>query len=396
MSELTIDDFMTEAGDGIDPLDSPAWIEEKRADWADVLATLPEIEPELSADELREQATEDAEVRSLVYKMRVRAKADEAFRLETSTTPEFISLHSLAEVEAWEAPRWIVPGLFVESSVALLAGAPGLGKSFVLLDLCLSIAAGVPFIGRDVQQARTLYVAGEGVSGLRNRIAAWRQAHEGVSIPADGFTLASSGVNLSDDRSVARLVNLVREQEIGVVVLDTLSQLASIESENDASQVATVLRNVQLIREANPGTLVVLVHHVNKGAGAVRGSSALRGNVDTVVVAKGSSSSFKLSTMSDDDGKQKDGEQVKIDGLSLVPMGPSVVVAHQTVPAAADYLKQSILDALGDGPMKRAQIIEAVKDAGINRGDRTVASALAALVEVGILESTRGTYRLAE
>ena len=62
----------------------------------------------------------------------------------------------------------------------------GIGKSFLALDLALFIASGKCWHGRDVEMCDVVYVLGEGASGIRQRVAAWRQVH-GTDLRAGGI-----------------------------------------------------------------------------------------------------------------------------------------------------------------------------------------------------------------
>ena len=48
-----------------------------------------------------------------------------------------------------------------------------MGKTFVALDMALSIAKGLPFHGLPTKQGAVAYIAGEGARGLLGRIEAW-------------------------------------------------------------------------------------------------------------------------------------------------------------------------------------------------------------------------------
>ena len=79
----------------------------------------------------------------------------------------------LEEVFNLPDPRWQVQGLMPEGALVCLYGAPESGKTFVCVDLALSIAAGVPWHGREVKQGAVVYVAAEGGSGIKARARAW-------------------------------------------------------------------------------------------------------------------------------------------------------------------------------------------------------------------------------
>ena len=68
---------------------------------------------------------------------------------------------------------WLIENILTTKSFAGLIGAPASGKSFVALDLALSIASGRPYHGNPVKKGPVLYLAGEGIQGLQKRAAAW-------------------------------------------------------------------------------------------------------------------------------------------------------------------------------------------------------------------------------
>jgi hypothetical protein len=224
-------------------------------------------------------------------------------------------------------PEWYVPGLFQESTVAVLAGEAGVGKSFVMLDIALCIASGTDFIFRSVKRGKVLYVVAEGAGSFGKRIAAW-QDRKGVQVPEDRIGFVEAGVNLSDEVSMAAFTKVLEAEEADFIVLDTLSQLSSVDNENDAAQLSAVFRMAKRLRDVRPGSTVVIVHHVNKGSGKVRGSSVIRSNADTVVIARGNAKGFNLTTELAHDGKQKDGSAETIEGFKLESHLSSAVVTY--------------------------------------------------------------------
>ena len=78
---------------------------------------------------------------------------------------------------------WVIgdgdSGIITQHGLSVMYGAPGAGKSFVALDMALSISTGTPWQGIPTRQGKVLYIAGEGVGGLGKRLKAW-EAHNGV------------------------------------------------------------------------------------------------------------------------------------------------------------------------------------------------------------------------
>lgn len=231
------------------------------------------------------------------------------------------------KAQAHDAPPALIEGLLPAAAVVLLAGEPGVGKSFVALSWAASVAAGAPWCGRAVSagSGRVAYVLGEGYLRFGQRIEAWETTHgqqlgEGL-IFVDG---ARRGVDLADPEKAEELVEKLELFEPDLVILDTFSMLAHVKSENDNAEIAKVFSVAHRI-VSRTGASVVIVHHLSKG-GTIRGASAFVGNVDGVVACVPTPSdaaprSFALSTDRADGGKVRDGEPVRLDGFSVASPG---------------------------------------------------------------------------
>ena len=71
-----------------------------------------------------------------------------------------------------------------------------------------------------------LYIAGEGVSGLRNRVKAWLAHHEVVTPPRN-FVFIPATFNLLDEAEIDEVIQIARDdlgQNPSLVVIDTLAR----------------------------------------------------------------------------------------------------------------------------------------------------------------------------
>lgn len=242
--------------------------------------------------------------------------------------PECYTTAAQIKQIARNRPEELIKGFVPSGGVMVLAGAPGTGKSFTALSWAAAIAEGSQWFGRATRKAPVVYVLGEGFSGFGSRVEAWESVNSRL-IPdnlyfMDGITY---GINLKDPDSVQRLINALAYTQPGLVVFDTFSVLAHVTNENDNSEVAQVMANVNKIVQAT-GATAMLIHHVTKTSGSVRGASAFVGNADTVVVAakeknegQGATSTFLLSTSALHGGKQRDGEPKIMGGFSIESPG---------------------------------------------------------------------------
>ena len=74
-------------------------------------------------------------------------------------------------------------------------GPPSSGKTFMALDMGMSIQNNLMLHGHEVMPGKVVFMAGEGVDGLKSRIAAWEIAHGFSSLDAE-FHVTGDVVNL--------------------------------------------------------------------------------------------------------------------------------------------------------------------------------------------------------
>ncbi len=270
----------------------------------------------------------------------------------TTTTPTMTSparwgvSPSELMATAKSGPPPLIDGLLPSRAVVTFAGVPGIGKSFTALSWACAVATGRPWFGHTVSGPHPVaYVLGEGWARFGHRVKAWEEASS-TTLPDDMRFIdgAGEGIDLTDPAQVEIVVERLQEMRPALIVLDTFAMLARVESENDNAQVGRVFNAAHRIVRATDAT-VVLVHHVSKAAGQVRGATAFRGNADAVIVAatsgKDDDPTFYLSTKGEDDGKQRDMEPVKLYGFEVARPGVlSVRARTATRGAAADSLAE--------------------------------------------------------
>jgi RecA-family ATPase len=168
-----------------------------------------------------------------------------------------------AELNALPNPRWLVDGVVPEGGFIELHGPPGSYKSFLAVDLAMSVATGSEWAGRPVKQGPVVYVAAEGASGYKLRVASWRLAN-GADEPAPVY-FVTEAVQLLDSQATGAFLSAIREREPqpALVVIDTLSRCFVGEDENSAKSMSRLIAAVDRLR-GETGATVLLVHHTNK------------------------------------------------------------------------------------------------------------------------------------
>jgi len=206
--------------------------------------------------------------------------------------------------------QWLVEGVFPRGVVALLASPPGIGKSFLSLELALQVADkpdhwldAMPYAfgGRVMAHGRAVYISAEDDLGeLHRRLDALNPGKPHperlhvVSLPdleGGHFGIVEQVPGVKTLHPSAAWQDLVSEinalDDVRLVVVDTLQALTPADLNDNSNAQAVMNELVQLARKT--GATVLALHHFAKGAAAkittaldaaeaIRGAGALVGS----------------------------------------------------------------------------------------------------------------------
>lgn len=199
-------------------------------------------------------------------------------------------------------PAWLARHYVEAHSLSVLFGEPGAGKSFVALDLGLSIATGTQWHGNRVKQTPVVYLCGEGWGGLQRRMHAWRDWHQVDWRPAP-FALTKRAIPLGNRQAAEALkcdIDAIIDQlgdAPGLFIVDTLARNFGAGDENSTKDMSLFIDHVGAYLMDAYQAGVMLVHHTGHGdKQRARGSSSLKGAVDAeYFVTKGDAGIVELS-----------------------------------------------------------------------------------------------------
>lgn len=176
----------------------------------------------------------------------------------------------------YEELNTVLGGGIVYGSATLLAGDPGIGKSTLLLQLCLSLA---------MEGKKVLYISGEeSVEQIKmraERLLSAKKPKKDIGKEIDSLLL----ISLSDpDKAVAQIEN----EKPDLFIVDSIQTMQSENLEGLAGSVGQVRYGaLHFIRTAKALNIpVILVGHVTK-EGMVAGPMVLSHMVDTVLFLEG-------------------------------------------------------------------------------------------------------------
>lgn len=180
------------------------------------------------------------------------------------------------------APRWLIEQLWGESSVGVIGGAPKCSKTWLGLDLALSVATGTDCLGRyAVPRAGPVlvYLAEDALPLVRERVAGMAR-YRGLDLDrVDIHVITAASLRLDRDPHRARLFETAKRLRPRLLLLDPLVRLHGID-ENHATEVAALLAYFRTLQR-QLDLSVILVHHTRKNAaGGVAAGQALRGSSD--------------------------------------------------------------------------------------------------------------------
>lgn len=181
--------------------------------------------------------------------------------------------------ERGEEHRWLVTGLWSEQAVGIVGGEPKCCKSFLALDLAVSVAAGTPCLRRFVvpKAGRVLlYAAEDALHIVRRRLDGIASAAGVALADLDIQVITSPVLRLDLDADRRNLAETVERLRPRLLILDPFVRLHRID-ENASGEVAPLLAFLRELQRRH-GVAVLVVHHAKKGAGGVRAGQALRGS----------------------------------------------------------------------------------------------------------------------
>lgn len=175
---------------------------------------------------------------------------------------------------------WLVQQLWSQCAVGFVAGHPKAGKSFMALDLAVSVASGTPCLGHfpvEEKGPALVYLAEDTLPCVRERIAALclhrRLAIESLPL----YVITAASLRLDDATDQARLCATLAALRPRLLVLDPLVRLHRCD-ENRADEVSALLGFLRTLQRQYQVAIVV-VHHLGKKHRRDLGQS-LRGSGD--------------------------------------------------------------------------------------------------------------------
>ncbi len=167
----------------------------------------------------------------------------------------------------------VLGGGAVAGSLVLVSGAPGIGKSTLLLQICNSLCAG----------RRVLYVSGE-------------ESERQLKLRAERLGVLPEALFVLSETRLSDILEATAETKPDILIVDSVQTLYNEENESSpgsVSQVKDCTMSMMQLSKSN-GITVFVVGHINKD-GNIAGPKVLEHMVDCVLYFEGDpNSSYRL------------------------------------------------------------------------------------------------------
>jgi DNA repair protein RadA/Sms len=163
----------------------------------------------------------------------------------------------------------VLGGGAVEGSLVLVGGAPGIGKSTLLLQICQSLCT----------DRKVLYVTGE-------------ESMRQVSMRAQRLGVSTDNLYILSETRLSDMLEAVSDAKPDILIVDSIQTMYNEENDSSPGSVSQVKDCTMALMQLSKmeGITVFVVGHINKD-GAIAGPKVLEHMVDCVLYFEGDSNS---------------------------------------------------------------------------------------------------------
>lgn len=210
---------------------------------------------------------------------------------------ETVQFYSVNEVMEMPAPEWLIKNFLTQKSMVLIYGSPGVGKTFLAIDIAIATAKGLPWFGNETSSGSVVLISTEGDQGLQLRLRGW-ECEKKINLEnTDNFIVCFQPINFAKESAQQALLKKINElpEQPRLIIIDTFADcFAQCDgNENDSGSVGKFLGGVKRIVDQT-GATALIVHHTRKGDTSERGSTVLRAAMDSMYSVKSTKSELYM------------------------------------------------------------------------------------------------------
>jgi hypothetical protein len=277
---------------------------------------------------------------------------DGAQKWESTAKAPIVPIASIEHLVNTQIEYSIRP-LFPKASLVLLQGKPKSGKSVFTLYCAISIAIGEWQAGEfSIDKPSTVLLVEYEDSPVlvAKRTRSYLRGMGLEKFPDRLLFCDNPEIWIDSDRHKDLLVREIRDKEIGVVFIDTLSYIHRAKDENASADMKPIMANLRRVAKES-GATIVCVHHTGKGSD------------DKAIQEKGRGSSV-ISAAADayvDWGDRKKSDRTPVSFLSKLDGEFEFRIEYQKMTDGSVCLKVLDADNRKDADKRRSEILDAIK-----------------------------------
>lgn len=183
--------------------------------------------------------------------------------------------------------NWVVEDIIEAGTIGQIFASSGTGKTFFALDIAAHLAAGVEWNKRRVVGGPVVYLVGEGVAGIKRRLAAIEKEK---NLDLSQLYMARMP-NFGDSDELQALLLELKALPIPpvMIIIDTLARAIVGLDENQSKDMGPIVEAMATFTR-KLGCVVMDIHHTPKGSGdQSRGSGAIKAAMDFEIRLEGDS-----------------------------------------------------------------------------------------------------------
>ena len=324
-------------------------------------------------------------------------------------------IYTLRDAYAPKPPlQYLVADLFPLPSLSIVYGAPGTFKSFLLADMAVCVAAGMPWLSRKILQAPILWIdLDNGSRRTHERFEALARARVlREDIPLNYVSMPTPWLDAGNLREIEKLMARIVDRNIKLVCIDNLG-LISPNADENSGEMIQIMGNLRLVVERT-GVAAIVIHHQRKSGGtgtrageSLRGHSSIEGAIDLALLVERIPGTSVVTL-----------QTTKARDMDVRPFGAEFIYAHksdtnqlaeasfrcvETMATSADGdIVEAIVSALSVSPvLAQCELIDQVKAKGIKDGKHSIRAVASIMIKRGTLLEKNGPknsklYSLAE
>jgi hypothetical protein len=308
---------------------------------------------------------------------------------------QILPTSKVSDVPANEKTHWLIENLWLENACGIIGGQPKCCKSWLGLDIAVSVASGTPSLGlfRANQTGRALvFMAEDNIADVLLRVKNIAESR-GLEInDLNVHLITSPTLFLDSHEDQEKLDATIKRFCPKVVLLDPLVRLHRLD-ENNAKEISGLLGFIRGLQRKH-NTAIIITHHATK-RGSRRPGQALRGSSD--IRAFGDSNLY-LSRRGDEiDLAMEHRSAASPDAVRLVLAGspqPHLAIAQKNEGDKTNKvsLEKRIIELLSENkttPLSRATIRQTLK-----ANNQRIGNSLAELEASGKVVCSQAGYTL--